>query len=91
MLKNIPVLLTPDLLKYLCEMGHSDRLTCDGNFPIHSMGKNTNIVRLDGHGVLEVLEAILKVFPLDTYVEKSVNLMEKKLKEIMLVLQFGMH
>ena len=31
---------------------------------------------MDGHGACDVLEAILKVFPLDTYVEKPVNLME---------------
>lgn len=28
------------------------------------------------HGVPEILDAILQVFPLDTYVEKPVNLME---------------
>lgn len=58
-------------------MGHSDRLViADGNFPVMSMGKNAQIIRMDGHGVLEILDAILKVFPLDTYIEKPVNLME---------------
>ena len=61
----------------LCEMGHSDRLVIsDGNFPAESMGKNAIVIRCDGHGVPEILEAILKVFPLDTYVEKPMNLME---------------
>lgn len=77
MLKGIPEILSPELLKVLCEMGHSDRLVIsDGNFPAESMGKNAIVIRCDGHGVPEILDAILKVFPLDTYVEKPVNLME---------------
>ena len=41
MLKNIPAILSPELLKTLCEMGHSDRIIiADGNFPAESMGKN---------------------------------------------------
>ena len=77
MLKGIPKILSPELLKVLCEMGHSDRLViADGNFPAETMGKNAIVIRCDGHGVPEILEAILKVFPLDTYVEKPVNLME---------------
>ena len=77
MLKGIPKILSPELLKVLAEMGHSDRLVIsDGNFPAESMGKNAIVIRCDGHGVPELLEAILKVFPLDTYVEKPVNLME---------------
>jgi hypothetical protein len=78
MLKGIPPILSPDLLKALCEMGHSDRLVIsDGNFPAESMGKNCKVIRMDGHGVPEILEAVLQVFPLDTYVEKPVSLMEK--------------
>ena len=77
MLKGIPSVLSPELLKVLCEMGHSDRIViADGNFPVESMGKNAKGVRLDGHGVPEILDAILQVFPLDTYVEHPVNLME---------------
>ena len=77
MLKGIPQILSPELLKVLCEMGHSDRLVIsDGNFPAESMGKDAIVIRMDGHGVPEILDAILQVFPLDTYVEKPVNLME---------------
>ena len=77
MLKGIPEILSPELLKVLCEMGHSNRLVlADGNFPVMSMGKNAQILRMDGLGVPEILDAILRVFPLDTYVEKPVNLME---------------
>lgn len=77
MLKGIPKILSPELLKVLCEMGHSDRLVIsDGNFPAETMGKDAIVIRCDGHGVPELLDAILKVFPLDTYVEHPVNLME---------------
>lgn len=77
MLKNIPAILSPELLKNLCEMGHSDRIIiADGNFPAESMGKNCKVIRADGHGVPELLDAILTLFPLDTYVEKPVNLMQ---------------
>ena len=77
MLKGIPPILSPELLKALCEMGHGDELViADGNFPSHSVGKNSLVVRLDGHGTTEVLEAVLKVLPLDAYSEKPVALME---------------
>lgn len=76
MLKGIPKILSPELLKVLCEMGHSDRIViADGNFPAQSMGKNAIVIRCDGHGVPEILDAILQVFPLDTYVEHPVSLM----------------
>ncbi len=77
MLKGIPKILSPELLKALCEMGHSDRLViADGNFPAESMGKNAKVIRMDGHGTCEILKAILEVFPLDTYVEHPMQLME---------------
>lgn len=76
MLKGIPEMLSPELLKTLCEMGHGDYLViADGNFPSESVGKDTRVIRCDGHGVPELLEAILKVIPTDTYVEHPVNLM----------------
>ncbi len=74
MLKGIPAILSPELLKILCEMGHTDEIAIgDGNFPGHTYGKQ--IVRMDGHGVPEILDAILQVFPLDTYVKHPVTLM----------------
>lgn len=77
MLNGIPKILSPELLKALCEMGHGDRLVlADGNFPCESVGKNSLVVRCDGLGTTELLEAILKVFPLDTYVQKPVELMQ---------------
>lgn len=75
MLKNIPSILSPELLKVLMEMGHGDEIVIsDGNFPAASMAKR--LVRLDGHGVPEVLEAVLDLFPLDIYVDSPVALME---------------
>lgn len=77
MLKGIPKILSPELLKVLCEMGHGDRLViADGNFPSESVGKGAIVIRMDGHGACEALEAILQLFPLDTYVEHPVNLMQ---------------
>lgn len=78
MLKGISPMLSPQLLKVLCEMGHSDTIViADGNFPTETMGRNGIVIRMDGHGVPEILEAILQVFPLDQYVEKPVSLMER--------------
>lgn len=77
MLKGISKLLSPELLKVLCEMGNSDKLViADGNFPAEAMGKDAIVIRMDGQGVCDVLDAILQLFPLDTYVEKPVNLMQ---------------
>lgn len=75
MLKGISPLLQPELLRILAEMGHGDEIVIgDGNFPAASMGKRC--VRCDGHGVNELLDAILQVFPLDDFVEAPVTLME---------------
>ncbi|MGL4676222.1 MAG: RbsD/FucU family protein [Brevinema sp.] len=80
MLKNIPPIISPPLLKVLAEMGHGDQITiADGNFPAESMGKDCIVLRMDGHGVPEILEAILQLLPLDHYVTQPVKLMEKVL------------
>ena len=77
MLKNIPAILSPKMLKVLCEMGHSDKIViADANFPAETMGKNAIVIRADGHSATDMLDAILTLFPLDTYVEKPVTLME---------------
>lgn len=75
MLKNVPSILSPELLKILMEMGHGDTIVIgDGNFPAAANAQR--LVRLDGHGVPEILDAILKLMPLDTYVERPVSLMD---------------
>ena len=76
MLRGIPHILSPELLKILCEMGHSDRIViADGNFPAESMGRDAHVIHMEGHGVPEILEAILLLFPQDTYVKHPVCLM----------------
>ena len=77
MLKGIPPIISPELLKALAEMGHGDSLViADGNFPAESVGRNSIVIRADGHGVPEILDAVLSLIPLDSYVEKPVALME---------------
>ena len=75
MLKGIPAIISPELMKVLMEMGHGDEIVlADGNFPAASNAQR--LVRCDGHGIPELLEAILKFLPLDIYVDKPVALME---------------
>ena len=77
MLKNIPKIVSPQLLKVLCELGHGDEIVlADGNFPPESMGKDAIVVRADGHGVAELLDAVLSLMPLDQYAEQPAALME---------------
>lgn len=75
MLKGISPLINPELLQILSEMGHGDEIVIgDGNFPARSMGQRC--VRCDGHGVPQLLDAILQLFPLDDFVAEPVTLME---------------
>jgi len=75
MLKGIPAIIPPELLKILAEMGHGDEIVIgDGNFPGAAM--NSKCIRCDGHNATDILKAILKIFPLDTY-QKPVYIMEK--------------
>lgn len=75
MLKNISPVISPELLKILMEMGHGDEIVIgDGNFPAASIAQR--LVRLDGHGVNEILDAVLRLMPLDTYVDAPVALMD---------------
>lgn len=76
MLKNIPKNLSPELVKVLMEMGHGDEIViADGNFPSARIAKK--LIRADGLGGNEILESILKVFPLDCkYSENQVFLMK---------------
>lgn len=74
MLKGISPLISPELLKVLCEMGHGDEIVlADANFPAESMGQR--VVRADGIGAAELLRAILPLFPLDQYDESNFVLM----------------
>ncbi|WP_028610231.1 L-fucose mutarotase [Paenibacillus harenae] len=75
MLIGISKLISPELLKVLSEMGHGDEIVlADGNFPAASHAQR--LIRADGHGATELLDAILQLFPLDQYVAKPVVLMQ---------------
>ena len=80
MLKQIPDCITPELLKVLDEMGHGDTIVIgDANFPaaqISGTNGHSNI-RCDGHKGPEILDAVLKLMPLDSFVEKPVTIMDK--------------
>ena len=68
MLKGIDKLLTGELLKALCDMGHGDELViADANFPAETVAKR--LIRVPGVDGVRVAEAVLSVFPLDTYVD----------------------
>jgi L-fucose mutarotase len=75
MLKGIPSFISPKRLKVLMEMGHSDEIViADGNFPAASVTQW--LIRSDGNNVPELLDAILKFFPLDTFVDHLAALMD---------------
>lgn len=75
MLKGIPAILSPELMAIMMEMGHGDEIVlADGNFPAATTGRR--LVRADGHRVPELLEAVLKLMPLDIYVDNPVALMQ---------------
>ena len=67
MLKNIDPLLTPDLLKFLAEMGHEDAIVlADANFTAMRYRSNTvsqQLIRLPTLGLARVAQAVLSVLP----------------------------
>lgn len=74
MLKNVPTVLSPELLKTLDEMGHGDEIVIgDGNFPSANLGPK--VIRADGLGGKALLDAILTMIPLDTYAPSNFLLM----------------
>ncbi|GAA3877329.1 RbsD/FucU family protein [Leifsonia kafniensis] len=75
MLKGIDPLLNGDLLKILDDMGHGDQLLLvDRNYPAFASGRP--VIRLGEATAVRALEAILSVFPLDSYVETPLERME---------------
>lgn len=70
MLKGIPPILGPDLLHILRAMGHGDEIAIvDANYPGDSAGPE--LVRLDGLAATDVLDAVLTLMPLDTFVDEQ--------------------
>lgn len=75
MLRNIPKILPPDLVKYMMEMGHADvMILADANYPGTSHARH--IIRMDSVEIPELLEAILPFFPLDNFIPNPVRLMK---------------
>lgn len=75
MLKGIPKIVSPELIKVLCEMGHGDEIViADGNFPSENFGQR--VIRADGISGAEMLDACLQLIPLDTYSDPNFILME---------------
>jgi len=80
MLKGIPEIISPELLKIMYEMGHGDEIIiADANFPAITLGKR--IIRYDGVKILPLLDAMMEFFPLDRMVEYPVVLMETVSKD----------
>ncbi len=81
MLNNISKILTGDMLKVLCDMGHGDTIVlADANFPAETYAKTTivgHVLRLSGVSANELFQAILGVFPLDVgYTAEPVCVMD---------------
>ena len=74
MLNNIPSCISPELMKTMMSMGHGDKLIlADADFPAETFGKH--VIRADGISMIELAKAILRFFPIDSYVEKPVAVM----------------
>ena len=75
MLKGISKIVSPELIKTLCEMGHGDEIViADGNFPSENFGKR--VIRADGISGAEMLKAVLSLVPLDGYSDPNMILMK---------------
>lgn len=74
MLKGISPLLSPELLATLSRMGHGDEiLLADAHFPGSTF--NENVIRADGLRIPDLLDAILPLFELDSYVDSPLIMM----------------
>ena len=74
MLKGISPLFSPELLATIYRMGHGDEIVlADAHFPGHSM--NDHVIRADGLLIEDLLDAILPLFVLDSYVDDPVVMM----------------
>ena len=79
MLRGIPNCLSPELLKVIAETGHGDVLVIgDAFYPSASSARHSMLVRADGVRATEILDAVLRFFPLDRSVETPVLIMDKQ-------------
>jgi L-fucose mutarotase len=75
MLKGLSPLLSPDLLHVLASMGHGDEIVlADANFPAATHAKR--LIRLPGAPAPAVLDAVLAVLPLDSFVTHAALTMQ---------------
>lgn len=81
MLKNIPPILSPELLKIMREMGHGDTIVLvDANYPATTGAKR--LVRLDGVEMTDLLDAMLQFLPIDAFVANPIAVMQPDDKSI---------
>ena len=74
MLIGISPVISPDLLAVLDQMGHGDEIVlADAHFPGNTYGKR--VLRADGLKIPVLLDAILPLFILDTYVASPLIMM----------------
>ena len=74
MLKGISPIISPDLLGVLSRMGHGDEIIlADAHFPGETF--NQHVLRADGLKIPQLLEAILPLFELDSYVDSPLVMM----------------
>ena len=74
MLKGISPLISPNLIKVLCEMGHGDTIVlADAHFPACTLGPQ--VIRADGIPIDALLRGIMPLFELDSYVEHPFQMM----------------
>ncbi|EIP97430.1 fucose dissimilation pathway protein FucU [Opitutaceae bacterium TAV1] len=74
MLKGISPLISPDLLAVLARMGHGDEIVlADAHFPGESF--NARVLRADGLRIADLLDGILPLLELDSYVPDPVVMM----------------
>jgi L-fucose mutarotase len=80
MLKGIDPIINAELIHLLMLMGHGDELVlCDVNHPAQTIARHTTYGRLvdvSGCGLTRAAEGILKLFPLDTFVEAPIKRMQ---------------
>jgi L-fucose mutarotase len=71
LLKGISPILSPELLSTLRAMGHGDEIALvDGNYP--GLEHARRLIRLDGHPLVPVLDAVLSILPIDDFVPEAI-------------------
>lgn len=74
MLIGVSPVISPELIMALHQMGHGDELVLsDAFYPAHSF--NARVIRADGVPVPALLDGILRLINLDTYVQSPVIMM----------------